>query len=337
MQLSYWNNWCTADPNERDENCVYGSFGPLGESGPLGEYQYYYEMYHLEEETYWYNDYNINLDASGIWGIQGPLGTSGALGVLGALGPLGISLQVGVATSSNGVYSVKDDSNCYITIRKTQLIRYDHGATMFREYELFEMYSREYALSMTSDPISGNDCSFAVDASTALLSNTVVTDGKDTSVKDTFHFHSSGDQFLTLLLVPFGGENLKQSSMPPINLSMTLSCNSSFISDAELQISPSNIQNGLSPYITTRAFNGEFCQVDVHATVRTCDVAEASRDRSWTGYYLFVTGSGLTVSDQKKGVTDTNPDIWGMRKQSNGARSFNINGPHQRWVPMLLQ
>lgn len=100
-------------------------------------------MYHLEENTYWYNDYNHNLDASGVWAIQGPLGPTGALGVLGALGPLGISPQPGVTTTADGVYQVDGQ-----TVRSLQSLRYSHDAQRSRTYDLFEMYSKSYALDM---------------------------------------------------------------------------------------------------------------------------------------------------------------------------------------------
>jgi hypothetical protein len=109
-------------------------------------------MYHLQEGTYWYNDYSHNLDSAGVWGIQGPLGPTGALGALGALGPLGISLQYGVTTTSDGVYKVDGK-----TIRRTSPVRYTHDAKTTRVYDLFEMYSKSYAMQMGKNGVEPND------------------------------------------------------------------------------------------------------------------------------------------------------------------------------------
>lgn len=100
-------------------------------------------MYHLEEDVYWYNDYDHNLDSAGIWGIQGPLGPTGAFGALGALGPLSISIQSGVTTTPDGVYIVKNE-----IIRTTQPMWYSHDGSVMRMYDLFEVYSKTYAFSM---------------------------------------------------------------------------------------------------------------------------------------------------------------------------------------------
>ena len=47
------------------------------------------------------------------------------------------------------------------------------------------------------------------------------------------------------------------------------------------------------------------------------------------GYYLYVTGSGLSEINNK--LPNPDPDIWGPRLQSNGSYRFNINGAHQAW------
>lgn len=53
---------------------MYGPYGPLGEKSALDAFEYYHVMYHLQEDVCWYGDLNHNLDVSGVWGTQGPLG-----------------------------------------------------------------------------------------------------------------------------------------------------------------------------------------------------------------------------------------------------------------------
>jgi hypothetical protein len=313
-------------------------------------------MYHLNEYTYWYNDYNINLDSAGVWGTQGPLGVSGALGVLGALGPTGIALQAGMTTTSDGKYIAVSDKS--VVVRQTVPMRYSHDASVYRVYDLFEMYSRNYAKSMCSSTSSSsscdvNDSSFAVDASTVLKQkyysidekrdpSLLVLNGATTGVDDKYSFTSKYNQFVHLNLVPYGGTPgapglLTGGSWDNLNMTLSLSCGSSSSSKKRLHTTTSNFvassisvsQNDLVPFITTRLRKNELCDVSVSLKIDSGKDSNPSND--WTGYYLYVTGSGLqTISE---GVSNTDPDIWGLRKQFDGSSSFNINGPHQAWIP----
>jgi hypothetical protein len=313
-------------------------------------------MYHLNEYTFWYNDYNINLDSAGVWGTQGPLGVSGGFGVLGALGPTGVALQPGMTTTSDGKYLAVDQSKS-VVVRQTVPMRYSHDASLYRVYDLFEMYSRTYAKSMCSSVSSSscdvNDSSFAVDASTVLKQkyydaeeerdpSLLLVDGATAGVDDKYSFTSKYNQFVHLNLVPFGGTpggigSLTGGSWDSLNMTLALSCGLSSSSKKTLHKTTSNFvassismsQTDLVPFITTRLRKNELC--DVSVSLRLDSGKDSNPANDWTGYYLYVTGSGLKTISQ--GVTNPDPDLWGLRKQSDGSSAFNINGPHQAWVP----
>ena len=300
---SYSNNWCNVQSTDDDSLCVYGSYGPIGTSGPLNSNAYYYTMYHLEQGVFWHQEYNMNLDICGVWGIQGPVGPTGALGVLGALGPLGISLQAGVTTTANGVYMVDNK-----VIRQTQPVRYTHNASEYRVYELVEMYSRSYALQLGSKGQDTNDCSFAVDSS-----------GVNPTVgsSDTYKFTSYANQFVSILIVPVDNGNV---------YSLELQCASSgsaYHSIATAASNPHSSSLGLVNFIVSRVNAGENCQVMVKQMVSGTD--------SDAGYYLYVTGTNVLSVDQN-GKVNKNTDYWGPRLQNDGSLAYNINGNHQLWV-----
>lgn len=302
--ISYSNNWCNVPANQPDTTCVYGSYGPLGESGALNPYAYYNTMYHLMQGVYWYNNFAQNLDTSGVWGILGPLGPLGPLSALGALGPLGISLQAGMTTTTNGVYM-----NGSTIVRKTQPVRYSHDATIYRTYDLYEMYSKSYALNMGTG-CSGcevNDTSFAVDS--RFLE-------PPTSGGDNFLFDANYDQFLSINVVPVNLLN-------DYAVQLSVSTNGG-VSYSPVATSNSNVYavgGGLMDYIVTRTRAGEKYRVNVSRQVVTVPN---------TGYYLYVSGTGLAQT--VNGVPNNNADIWSSRLQNNGTYRFNINGAHQNWV-----
>lgn len=333
---------------------MYGSYGPLGEEGPLTTDEYYDTMYHLNEYTYWYNDYSINLDSAGVWGTQGPLGVSGALGVLGALGPSGFSLQAGMTTTSDGKY-LATSSGKTVVVRQTQPMRFSHDATVYRIYDLFEMYSRTYAKSMCSAVSSStcdiNDSSFGVDASTILKQNyfesekvdssLIVENGVTSGVDDKYSFTSKYNQFVHINLIPYGGTPglpglITGGSWDNLNMTLTLSCGMASSSKKTLHTTTANFiatsmsstQNDLVPYITARLKKNELC--DVSVSLRT-DTKDTNSANDWTGYYLYVTGSGFQLISQ--GVVNSDPDVFGLRKQLDGSSTFNIHGSHQIWIP----
>lgn len=303
--INYYNNWCTASGGQSDAGCVYGSYGPLGTTGPLNPHYYYNTMYHLQQNVYWHGNYNHNLDSTGVWGIQGPLGPEGAFGALGALGPLGISLQAGMTTTSDGVYKVGST-----TVRKTQPVRYSHDATVVRTYDLYEMYSKSYAQAMGTG-CSGceiNDTSFAVDS----FFQEPPADG------DNYLFTSNYNQFVLINVVPINALNsyalqLYVSKDGGANYTLLATSSSNAHADG----------GGLMNFMSIRAKKGEMFRVNV-TRIYAGYPGNA-------GYYLFTTGSGLTQTTD--GSTNPDADLWSSRLQSNGAYRFNINGAHQEWIP----
>ncbi|MEM5432313.1 MULTISPECIES: hypothetical protein [Cupriavidus] len=334
---SYYNNWCPVPDSEDDDKCVYGSHGPLGSSysaglgcplgfgcsidldfpadvrAPLNPTGYFKDMYHLQEKNTWWGNYTHNLDSAGVWGIQGPLGPTGALGALGPLGPLGISVQAGMTTTSDGVYKVGSE-----TVRQTQPVRYSHDATVFRTYELFEMYSKSYAQTMgTSCPVCEvNDTSFGVDSS----KQGVAVSG------DEYLFTANHDQFVSINVVPInafndyglelylfkdGGENYTLLASSKSNGGINLSFWWPYW----------KIGDGLMDFIVMRVKPGEMFRIRV--------IQQQLQEPSFPGYYLFTTGSGL--AETTNGLTNMNPDIWGPRLQQDGTKRFNISGAHQQW------
>lgn len=302
--ISYSNNWCNVPANQSDISCVYGSYGPLGTSGALNINAYYNTMYHLQQGVFWHGNYNHNLDSTGVWGIQGPLGPSGAFGALGPLGPLGISLQPGMTTTNDGVYQTGAT-----VVRKIQPVRYSHDATVFRTYDLYEMYSKSYAQKMGTG-CSGcevNDTSFAVDSS---LQEAMIGG-------DNYLFMSNYDQFVLINVVPVNALNdyglqLSVSKDGGANYSVLATSNSNVYAPG----------GGLMDFIVIRAKRGESFRVNV--------TLQRSGAPAFPGYYLFTTGSGLAQTTG--GNTNPNADLWSSRLQSNGALRFNINGAHQQWV-----
>jgi hypothetical protein len=283
---------------------------------------------------------------------------SGPLGVLGALGPLGVALQFGMSTSSDGVYktvgskSEVSDAPCsndgeFIAVRTSLPLRYTyHGASTdeYRQYGLYEMYSRQHALAMTSQ-----DTSFGVDASTVLAEEGVPSSGSGNgsgsgcSVSDTYVFSSGGaDQHLQVNAVPYGGSlsagKDKMEWDGGVALHLTLSCRREttaataaainrtapttsqeeelFTISAQSTVEPyvewkkpyQQVQSSLMPFLYARLRPGEQCSVTVNASlpVETCPQQGGADGKAWwTGYYLFVTGSA--VSQQRVDKENLNP------------------------------
>lgn len=297
---TYANNWCDAAPNQNDTDCVYGSAGPLGEAGPLNPFSYYFTMYHLGTGVNWSQNYNINLDSAGIWGTQGPLGVTGALGVLGPLGPLSISLQPGVTTLATGQYKYRD-----VEIRQTSPVRYTANASTYRAYDLFEMYTRDFAQKMGMD----NDCSFGVDS---YMKNPAASG-------DSYLFTSNATQFLSINVVPV---NLLDDF--GVILAVSQNGGQTFSVVANASTNPYASEGGIMDFIVTRARPGE--------VFRAVVFQQANGAPTESGYYLYVTGSGLIEIDASTEASQT-VDVWGPRLQKSGANAFNINGAHQVWVP----
>ncbi|USX26450.1 hypothetical protein NHH73_28505 [Oxalobacteraceae bacterium OTU3CINTB1] len=300
---SYDNNWCNVPSDQSDIGCVYGSQGPLGETGALNPSSYYYTMYHLQEDSFWRGNHNHNLDSTGVWGIQGPLGPSGPFGALGPLGPLGISLQLGMTTTTDGVYKAGST-----IVRQTRPIRYGQDAAVWRTYNLYEMYSKQYAQQMGTGcgGCEVNDTSFAVDASF----------NDPTTTGDSYLFTSQHNQFVLLNVVPVNAWNdyglqLYVSNDGGTTYTLLATSNSNVYADG----------GGLMDFIVIRAKQGEMFRANV----------TLQAGLPFYGYYLFTTGSG--VGQATAGATAADADLWSSRLQSNGTRRFNIFGAHQQWVP----
>lgn len=240
--------------------------------------------------------------------LYSPLGPTGVLGVLGALGPLGISRQPGVTTTSDGLYTVLDAStNNQVTIRKTKPMRYLHDASLYYIFDLYEMYSKAYALKLGQT----NDCSFGVDAY-----------GQNPSAAgDVYYFTSSYRQFVSLNVV---SGTTDSESVYTLLLECKSSTGSSFRDIAEATSNAYVSGGGLANFMVTRLRAGEQCRVTVKLVVMNS--SEISK-----GYYLYVTGSGFQTMTSG-GIYNVDPDVFGARPQKDGSKAFNINGPHQKWV-----
>ena len=299
---TYENNWCdpagdssASSSRGANDTCVYGPAGPLGELGPLDPFGYFFTMYHLGEGINFEQNYNMNLDSSGVWGVQGPLGPTGALGPLGPLGPFGISLQPGVVTLTTGEYQYNGS-----VIRTTSPIEYAANGTIFRVYDLFEIYTRAFALEMMN-----NDCSFGIDS--------YLKDPEGAG--DTFIFLSNHTQFVTINIVP-----VNVLSVYGLTLAVSHDGGRTFNVTGQSLSNPYSSDSGIQNFIVTRANPGEMFGITVSVVYNTAPVA--------SGYYLYVTGSGLTTI--AKGVR-SDDDVWGPRQQTSGPARFNINGAHQSW------
>ena len=293
------NNWCNVPVGQNDSACVYGSGGPLGAAGPLSQSAYYLTMYHLGEGVNWSQDYNVNLDASGVWAVQGPLGPTGALGVLGPLGPLSISLQPGVTTRPTGEYTAQDVG----LVRTTSPVRYASDGSRWRQYDLFEMYSKRFAAAMTD-----NDASFAVDS---YLSN-------PSAGGDSFTFTSNFTQFVSVLVTPV---NLLDAFGVTISV---VGPDGNGTAIAASQSNPYATSQGLINWVVFRAQAGEQLSVTVSMIHSGAPVE--------SGYYLFVAGSGFLEGDSQGTLQPA--DVWGPRQQNQGSPAFNIAGAHQSWIPL---
>jgi hypothetical protein len=302
---SWANGWCdnttttaldTKARGRDNSTCVYGPGGPLGESGPLNPNSYYDTMYHLQQGDAWWQDYNVHLDAAGVWAVQGPLGPTGAMGPLGPLGPLGISPQPGMTTLPTGVYEAEG----YGIVRTTAPLQYSADGSTWRAYDLYEMYNKSYAQAMPD-----NDCSFAVDS----YEDDPAENG------DGYLFHSNHSQFVSVLVTPvhiadsFAFTVLKRTSTG----NWTLIAQS--LSDST--------SGGLINWASFRALPGETYWIVVVFVTNSAPVE--------AGYYLYVTGSGLYEGGSPSSLASA--DVWGPRPQITGPNTFNIIGQHQNWVP----
>lgn len=165
-----WPNWA--------ETCegVMGPDGPLGENGPIGEL--YYKNNDYQQGTL--AQYHLG----GVLGLYGAGGPFGPLGLMGPLGPNGghlLNRQIGGSYHDSGG-----------STQRTTVVNYSQNKT--RVYELFELYTENYAFSMDD-----NDTSFAVDGS---IERTPVWGAVQHNEVDSYRFQSNESQFVTLLLVP---------------------------------------------------------------------------------------------------------------------------------------
>ena len=225
-------------------------------------------------------------------------------------------------------------------IRQTQPIRYSHNSSISRIYDLFEIYTRSYGKTMCSSSTSTttcdiNDTSFGIDASNIFPNQ---NPGQVTQIQDSYSFTSKYNQFVHINLIPYGGTpglpgQFIGGSWDDINITMSLSCglkssNKLLITTLSSTFSSTKTsQNTLIPFITTRLNMNELCDIQLKLSI----LPDSTSSNNWNGYYLFVTGSGFNVV--KNNEIDKTADLWGTRKQSNGLYTFNINGPHQKWIP----
>ena len=301
------------------------------------------------------------------------VGVSGPLGVLGPLGPLGVSLQFGMTTTPEGSYrtcpppptpvpGADANTSCQadddmMTVRSTLPIRYSHNASEYRQYGLMELYSRQYARGLLAEGGGGGDTSFGVDGSVALA-------GAE-RVEDVFYLRTGGEghQHVQINLIPFGGEmsppaegggggrgeqvdssrvrwtdgldvHLNLSCGPPSSPTLSpIAAAFSHIQPFDPQLPPAKqTQTTLMPFLSARLRPDEQCAVTVVMSVQSQLGGGAGGD--WSGYYLFVTGSAVSVcgGGGENASCDPSSDLWGPRVQGDGTSSFNVMGAHQRWL-----
>lgn len=308
-KLSYTNNWCLHAPGRNDSWCEYGSNGELGEQGPLSEGSYYRSMYHSGEGTTgWAQSFNINQDASGVFGILGPLGPTGPLGPLGLLGPLTLSLQPGITTDDYGVFHYQSD-----VIRSTAPLHFDFSGTVFRQYDLFEMYSRDYAIKMGAVPtMPRNDCSFGVDS----FLQSPSPNG------DLYRFDSVRAQWVTVTVVP-------ADPADRFTLTVVSSTNEGRTYD-HIVATSANTNASLANFVVFRSNPKSDKAVEYLGAVVSPSPGHVGQR---SGYFLYVVGSGFAEGAAPNKVRPV--DYFSPRPQASGNYSFNILGSHQSCLPFV--
>ena len=143
--------------------------GPLGENSPGFPSQYYGDA-EPSKTIYKNNKFAPELRGFGIFSALGPIGPLGPLGLAGPLGPEGLH---GFKTNSNGEY-VDGNGN---VIRKVEV---GTGANR-KTHSLFEVHSKDYALSTT------------LDSSVMIIGNHVGD--------DDFQFNSEYNEIVTLMVI----------------------------------------------------------------------------------------------------------------------------------------
>ncbi|AJI55549.1 hypothetical protein LA56_1526 [Francisella philomiragia] len=150
----------------------YGAFseeGPLGFVGPFTAESYYGDNFYQSD--------SLAPHLRGL-GILGVLGILGPLGPTGLLGPLGPSGQHNLEVDKDGHYLDKNKA-----VIKSIEVPFDYTET--RVFDLFELYSADYALQNMD-----LDTSFAVEGS--------LKDKAD----DDYVIHSDQNQIVTIAVIP---------------------------------------------------------------------------------------------------------------------------------------
>lgn len=293
------SQWC-------GNNC-YTATGPLGEAGPLTNVAYHKDMPHLNENSFDvqnapddYNDFPHHLDASGVWGNLGPLGPLGAMGPTGPLGPLFVPNRI-----TSGEYLESPGSS---VVKRTQKVTYhtDAQGTIYREYPLFEMYTRFQAQVMNTiyapHTASPNDTSFGVSSADIVGAN-----------GDVYYFNSAYKQWLSIVVVPGGGD---AGIDDKLNFSLWVRKPAGWE-----QILTANNANSLISFSMVRVNSGEKLRVIV-----------TSVNAQSKPYNLYVTGSGY--AEWKDTILPAVPkDTFGARSQKSGPNRFNTVGKHQYRQP----
>nr|WP_315492010.1 hypothetical protein [uncultured Rhodoferax sp.] len=316
------------------------SVGPLGGLGPLTSTALYTQQYHLGESGYLgdesvfdFNDFQHQLDPSGVWGILGPVGPLGALGPLGPLGVLGFGKGNPALEPSTGNYYIPGmpATPVYTNLLRKVEVRFDTTSRV-RTFDLMEFYARRSLLAQQANPSRFlNDTSFTVNALAADPAACDVQykpDGSD----HTYYFYSEREQWVSVLIVPavesagFGGEG----DAVPFGPDGRGRTSIREVHDSEVQRKVASglpvfhykIPSGqLQPYALYRARPDELHRFTVKADSTSAATA--------CGYLLHVVGSAFV--DVKEGVLE--PDLFGPRHVDGPNRTFNVFGPHQKPMP----
>lgn len=312
----------------------YGAMGPLGFTGPITEQAHYTDMYHINEtggfdsqESFGdWNDFPMQLDPAGVWGILGPVGPLGALGPLGPLGPNGYGSVV--TTDATGAYKQNGAE-----IRQLE-VAYNGDASIVRRYDLVEFYQSDDLVLRQQNPSQFvNDTSFSVEAGASACNVDY------SPANHTYYFKSPYDQWLSVVLthvnayaeldftvsIKSDAQNTFNNAdsadawfgVEPVDFSVTTT-------GGLMNFGGFNYASELNDFAMLRVKAGEVVKLVVQPRYGSGDVFDLC------GYLLHVVGSGF--EEKVAGGQYESNDLYGPRRNL-GVATFNITGDHQLALP----
>ncbi len=270
---TYWSgggdDWSSASQDMSSNGGPGSNRGPLGDDGAIAKH----------------DRFDPDFQAGGAlaaYGLTGPLGPLGPLGYLGRLGGHGHT------RNPDGDF-VNADGN---VVRSVTVERGDAA----RPYELFEMYSKAKASSMTD-----NDTSWMVR-------------GQASEGGDTFPFKSGSDQFVTLAVVP---EDMNDS----FELEL--------LDKQGRVVATSNSDTSIN-WIQVQADAGRELQVRVKQT------ADAKSGHTMTSAFVEAALTPMMLAygmfDPASAKQEPNTYRLVVVGSTNEVADTNVTGPHQRRV-----